>query len=75
MDHPVNLMGVSCEFFVSGPRTRTYGNATKKKVNYGSLSLSCLIFFFRSSPDGGRDIPFSFMLTVSSFLEIQPPIL
>lgn len=39
------------------------------------LFLSRLKFFFRSSPDGGRDIPFSFMLTVSSFLEIQPPIL
>lgn len=30
--------------------------------------------FFTIIPDGGREFPFSFMLTVSSFLDIHPPI-
>lgn len=31
--------------------------------------------FLTCIPDGGREFPFSFMLTVSSFRDIQPPMI
>lgn len=47
VDHPVNLAGISCEFFFlslspsSEPSMNMYENAMMmRKVNYGSLSLS-----------------------------------
>lgn len=48
----------------------------EEKVNYGSRSP--LLFFPLSTnrlPDGGREFPFSFMLTVSSLREIHPPMM
>lgn len=44
-----------------------------EKVNYGSRSP--LFFLSNRLPDGGREFPFSFMLTVSSLREIHPPMI
>lgn len=74
LDHPASAMGFLNKKFSFSSAERTNVKIGKwrwkKKVNYGSHSLS-----ERSVPDGGREFPFSFMLTVSSLREMQPPMM
>lgn len=80
-DHPVNLAGISCahKFIQVGERPRME-MWMRMRMSRRSLiiSFSLSVFFFKRTstlPDGGREFPFSLMLTVSSFRDMQPPML